>query len=335
MPCYFFPTKLLIIDDDSGLLRTIQLSIKDEYKSDCLSDLSLARNVILENKNWISIFLDTSFERSFDHLESEKPLIMIDTSNIKEKIYSKDRFNHVAVMIIDYDMPDMNGLEFVRSLGDHQLKIIMLTGKAGHDTVIKAFNDREINRYVSKGDMDYLEQISKYIEELNKEFFLDFSKSIIDSLKSETDIFSYPPDIEIFNQIIQDNGIVEYYLLDESGSYLMLDATAENQIWFIVKSEEEMRLLYELASEAPDTPTYVIKKLKLREGFTHFKNEQESRLDATYWNIIDCNPLGEDGQFYYTILKNDDWFKVDLSKVKSYQSFLDESESELKVDIDD
>ena len=115
--------------------------------------------------------------------------VSMDVSLLKNQIYNPDRFKHIAIAIVDYDMPKKNGLEFIRELNDSQLKVIMLTGKATQDTVIKAFNDKEIHRYVSKGDPDY-KKVSQYVRELQVEFFFDFSKFILDSLKeSKNKIF--------------------------------------------------------------------------------------------------------------------------------------------------
>lgn len=323
-PSCYFPTKLLIIDDDQDLLKTTQLFFEDEYKTIGTSDFKEANKIIIDDKNWVSGLLEVS--RNFDQEESSKFSVTVDIPLLHKQIYNPDRFNHIAILIIDYDMPDMNGLDFIKSLGDNQLKIIMLTGKASQNTVIKAFNDMKINRYVSKGDSDYLQLIHKYVKELHQEFFSDFSKFMLDSLKSETKIFDNHAFQRLLNQIIYENNIMEYYLLDESGSFLLLDSTAENQFWLIIKSKEDMRLFYELAVEDPDTPAYVIKKLRDKEVFTHFKTEEESNLGAKYWNLIDCKPLDEEKKFYYAILKNDDYLKIDLSKIKSYSDFINEGE---------
>lgn len=325
IPCCIFHTKLLILDDNKDFIEGVQFALSSKNKSIGITNINAARDIIFENKNWVNKLLGNGVSRAFD-TDSTKFAVEMDISSLHKVIYDPNRFNHIAILIIDYDMPDMNGLNFIRSLGNHRLKIIMLTGKAGQDTVIKAFNDNEIHRYVSKGEPDYLQIISKYVGELENEFFIDFSKFLLDSLKSETEIFDTSPFQNIFHQVVQENNIVEYYLLDESGSFLLLDATAENQIWLLVKSKNDMRLFYELAVEDPDTPAYVIKKLKNQEAFTHFKTEEESHFGAKYWNLIDCKPLDEKKEFYYAILKNDDDFKIDLEEIKSYADFINEQE---------
>lgn len=246
----------------------------------------------------------------------------MDISLLKTQVYDSNRFKHVAVAVIDYDMPEKNGLEFVRSLGDSQIKIIMLTGKAQQSTVIQAFNQKETHRYVSKGDPDYLEIIFQYIDELQEEFFLDFSKFILDSMKeSKHKVFENRSFVELFNKIIQENKIVEYYLLDESGSFLILDAAA-NQIWLIIKSEEDMKHFYELAQNDADTPAYVLKNLKNRKMLTHFQTFDESKAAAKHWDLIDAQSLDEKKEYFYALVKNNEHFQMDSSHIKAYQKFL-------------
>lgn len=323
--CCNFPTKLLLLDDDEEFLKGVQYGISNQYKCIYTSKIDKAKEIIKENENWLKKLFSNGISRAFD-TDSTKFAVEMDISSLHKVIYENNRFNHIAILIIDFDMPDMNGLDFIRGIGDHKLKIIMLTGKATPNTVIQAFNKGEIQRYVSKGDENYLQTILEYIKELQSDFFTDFSKFILESLKSETEIFDIQSFQNVFNNIIHENNIVEYYLLDESGSFLLLDASAENQIWLIIKSKNDMRLFYELAIEDPETPTYIIKKLKNCESFTHFKTEKESHLDAKYWNLIDCNPLDERKEFYYAILKNDDDFKLDGSKIKSYADFINDQE---------
>lgn len=58
---------------------------------------------------------------------------------------------------------------------------------------------------------------------------------------------------------------------------------------------------------------------------THFK-AGGAHLEAKYWNIVDAQPLDNEKEYYYAILKNDDDFIMDRSKIKSYADFLKEAE---------
>lgn len=324
--CCSFPTTLLLLDDDQDFLKNIKYALSSKYKCTCTPDAAKARDVLIKNRDWTKSLLQEGIERVYNEEDPALLTVSMNVSLLKEKIYDPKRFNHIAIAIVDYDMPEKNGLDFIRSLDDSQIKFIMLTGKAEQSTVIKAFNEREIHRYVSKGDPDYLKTILQYVNELQQEFFLDFSKFILDSLLkgSKTDIFENKSFKELFDKVIRENNIIEYYLLDEFGSFLMQDASAQKQVWLIVKPEIEMQHRYELAQDDSDTPAYVMKNLKNRQLITYFHTLQDGVISAKYWNLIDAHPLDEKKEHYYGIVKNDedDYFNIDHSRIKSYNEFL-------------
>ena len=327
IPCCILPNKLIVIDDDKGFLASINNALTVfKYKSICFSDLEQAKNIINENKNWTDKLLNDEISRGFDDSDSTAFSIKLHLSSLKEQVYNSDRFEPITILIIDFDMPDKNGLEFIRSLNNPNIKIIMLTGKATPEIVIKAFNDREIHRYVSKGDPDYLEKINKYIKELQAEFYIDFSKIIIETLKKEHKIFNDQNFIKVFDQIIQENNIIECYLADESGSFFFQDDVAQKQIFLIVKSKQELEQLFEMAAEDQNMTAYVLKKLKHKELIPFFMTEQEQIEDASRWKLFEAQPLDDEKNFYYAIITNDEDLEMDRSRIKSYSEFLNESE---------
>lgn len=325
--CCHFPTTLLLLDDDEDFLESIRGVLSEKYKNICTSDMQKAREILINNRGWAGSSMQKGITRTYSEEDSSLFTISMNFSQLKDQIYDLNRFKHITVAIIDYDMPERNGLEFIRDIDDSQIKIIMLTGKAQQSTVIKAFNEREIHRYVSKGDPDYLNTLLQYTSQLQDEFFFDFSKSILDSLKdSETKIFENKAFIKLFNNTLHENEIIEYYLLDESGSFLLLDQTGKNQIWLIIKSEADMQNFYDLAKDDSDTPAYILKQLRDRKSLTHFKNKDENNALAKYWHLVDAHPLDEKKEYYYAIIKNDKNFLIETSAIKSYYKFLNQDQ---------
>jgi len=151
-----------MLDDDMDFLESIFTLMSKKYKCICTNDADKARDILVKNRGWINYLLKQSVSRVYAEDDPSLFSVGTDILVLKDQIYNPNRFKNIAIAIIDYDMPSMNGLEFVRSLEDSQIKVIMLTGKANQETVIKAFNDREIHRYVSKGDPDYLKKILQY-----------------------------------------------------------------------------------------------------------------------------------------------------------------------------
>ena len=83
---------------------------------------------------------------------------------LHEEIYNKDRFNDVSVIIVDYYMDEMNGIEVCETLSKHPAKKILLTGGADKENIaIDAFNKGIIHRFINKTDPDFPSQIRQAI----------------------------------------------------------------------------------------------------------------------------------------------------------------------------
>jgi len=325
IPCCSLRNNVLILDDDLDMLKIVEATLRQYgYKSVCASAPEQARR-ILNNNNLTNNLLSNETSRVFDEDDIAALSIKMHISPLKDLVYNPDRFEPVTVLVVDFDMPNENGLEFVQRLNNPDIKIIMLTGKAESGVVIKAFNDQVIHRYISKGDPNYIDTLVKYIQALQNDFYVDLSQIIMEAIRKETKVFSNPEFIEIFNKLIQENNIVEYYILDESGSFLMLDATAENQIWLIIKSENDMKLYYELASDDRGMTGDMLDKLKNKEIIPFFMTEREEIFgDPKDWKLFKAKPLDQENNFYYAILINDEALKIDKSRIKPYSVFINE-----------
>ena len=67
-----------------------------------------------------------------------------------ELINDSNRFNEVAVMVLDYSMPEMTGLQLAAALDKPNIRKLLLTGNPSSDEIIQAFNNKLINKYLKK-----------------------------------------------------------------------------------------------------------------------------------------------------------------------------------------
>ena len=94
-------------------------------------------------------------------------------------IYDKKRFDHVAILVVDYEMPDINGIEFCQKLKERKIFRIMLTAEADKDTAIKAFNNGLIDKFILKTNEELYLEITFAVQELTQRYFKEISGSII------------------------------------------------------------------------------------------------------------------------------------------------------------
>ncbi len=77
----------------------------------------------------------------------------------------------------------------------------------------------------------------------------------------------------LFHQTMEEWEITEFYLLDESGSFLMLDACGQ-ATWLLVRTEADMELFDDMANMESDVPDTLLKTLGNREKLYFCRNNQ-------------------------------------------------------------
>jgi len=151
-------------------------------------------------------------------------------------VYNPHRFSDVSVVVVDYAMPGMDGLEFCRRINNSHIRKILLTGKADEKLAIEAFNEGLIHRYIHKSDPHAAELITRSVFELQWQYFQDMSQIIERSLSLDSPAcFQDKAFVNFFRRFREEKGIVEFYQADKSGSLMLLDDDA-NVSFLIVKS---------------------------------------------------------------------------------------------------
>jgi len=244
LPICFFPTKTVIVDDNISFLKSIELHLNNEYSSCKLfNNYYEAIDYILKQypkNNWLSNYTNIIEEDKFQHRT-----IDFNVRDICNKIYDSNRFDTVVNLIVDYDMPGMNGLEFCKKLSNTKINKILLTGVADEKVAVDAFNKKLINCYIQKHFPDKYESLNTALKEGIDNYFEEISSTVIDAInldETRQSLLSEPVFIDIISKIVKQNNIVEYYLIGTEGSFLMLDSNGISSTFFIY-SEVELELM--------------------------------------------------------------------------------------------
>ncbi len=81
----------------------------------------------------------------------DRRIIDLDIPAIHREIYNSKRFLENTVLVIDYAMPVMHGMEVCKELSHLPIKKLMLTGEADDKLAVQAFNQKLINKFIRKG----------------------------------------------------------------------------------------------------------------------------------------------------------------------------------------
>jgi len=237
IPACYFPTTVLFIDDSRDFLLNFVLQL----------DEGLAYRIYDSPFDALD-FLQKKADKPNPLIErclSAKPQTSSALANLQciySEIYNERRFAEVSVLVVDYAMPGMDGLEVCRMLKDSPIKKILLTGKADEKLAVEAFNKGLIDRYIDKNDHQAAELITKNIEVLQQQYFQSLSDKLTAFLGISPSQWTDNEMIQdCFRQINKEKRIVEYYRIDCEGSFLLLDEDAHAHL-LTIRNEKEWEL---------------------------------------------------------------------------------------------
>lgn len=329
LTCCYYQTTVVLIDDDQRFLESVgfKLGRTTAYKS-FLYPLEALK--FLKEEYQPRFFIQRCLLRPEEQQKDHRN-IEIDVRAIHQEIYNPNRFGEISVLVIDYAMPGMNGLELCQQLKGSHFKIVLLTGEADEKIATELFNKGFINRYIRKDSPNFMQMLNTAITELQQEYFLDLSAIVINSLTKNPD---YPPSclddpvfIKFFYKLCEQYKFAEYYLMDANGSYMFLDFEG-NPSWLVVKDEDEMQAYVKIAEFADtEVSLSILEPLKNREKIIYLHDENEFKKEPAEWltYLHPANKLEGKLTYYYSYIDNPKAYDIQADKVLSYKAFLDKS----------
>ena len=324
IPICYFPSTVLFIDDSRDFLLNFVLQL-DENLSYKIVDSPFDALDIMQFQKGELEQLGNRCVSEYTEAEND-PLtnqtVNIDLSMIHDEVYNPQRFSEISVIVIDYAMPGMNGLEFCERINSSRAKKILLTGQADEKIAIQAFNDGLIDKYIKKSSPKVTEEITDAINELQQVYFSDISDLISKILEMHS-----PSCLKdkvfggFFRQLIQQHNIVEYYLMDNSGSFLLIDQDAKVSS-LTVKTEQDLKTHYDLALDN-GASSEVLSALKEGSKIPIYTAENHIWDDWSTYLLTAEQIIGKQ-TYYYALSTEKVLFDVRYDKIRSYDSFLNE-----------
>jgi len=320
IPACYFPSTVLFIDDSRDFLLNFVLQL-DEGLAYRMFDSPFEALDCIHNKiGELEMFHQDDLHGS--------QIVLPNSSIIHREIYNPRRFEEISVVIVDYAMPGIDGIEFCRKINDTNIKKILLTGKADEKTAIDAFNEGLIDRFIQKNDPYVAELITKSIDELQIHYFQAISEKITQLLSVPVPNCLYDKKFaEFFRQLCQNKRIVEYYLADNSGSFLLLDDDA-NVSFLMVRNQEDLTLSVNLAREKGASAD-ILQQIAAGEKIPCL-SLADLNANSIDWStsLAAANSLMADRRYFYAYMHGPALFDVQQDKILSYHRHLEEVDAE-------
>jgi CheY-like chemotaxis protein len=284
IPCCYFPCTIVFVDDNKNFLNSLKLELDEKTAFYHFFDQPMKALQFLNKENSSPSFLNRCLTYP-DGTEFDHCMINVSIPRIHHEIYNQQRFQEVSVVVVDYAMPGMTGLEVCQQLNLPHVKTVLLTGEADETIAINAFNEGLISYFIRKDDINFGTKLNQALADLQRQYFIDLSEVIMRSINTDSQhasILNEPAFINYFNKIWKELDIQECYLLEQAGSFLLIDQKCKLH-WLLVNSEDLLESFAEYAEDSPqETPAFVREALKNREQLVYFYNETNVHADPGY-----------------------------------------------------
>jgi len=288
LPIFYHPTNVMSVDDDRDLLNTLSAGIDSSFPY-VLKDSPLKALDYLRTHTYNLRDLSKLLSESHDTLPAGDSVetLGIHFPALRSGLDLPERFKKITVVLVDQMMPEMTGLEFCQKVRELNLpvKLLLLTGVAGNVDAVNAFNHGIINAFISKGESQLMKTINDKIKQLAWEQFQEIGNGLLGVLSHQSDVLQDAHFKALFEEIRLQHQVSEFYLLDTTCSYLLIDNDGKAKL-LMVRSLSDFETTYEMAKDS-DAPYAVLQSLRDKQNypFTRLSNPYPV-VDGDAWEEI-------------------------------------------------
>lgn len=321
---FYFPTSVVFVDDDPDFLKSFTLLLDENLPVRTFSSAKKALSFI---NNQESITDNLKNFTDYALLDNADQKICLNIDVLHQQMYNNERFSQVSIVVADYAMPEMEGLEFLNQIKHPEVKRVLLTGVADEKVAVKAFNDGIIDRFFLKNTEALDKEFNKTIKELQELYFSLLGKPIHRALSDHTGAFLGDSQFQkLFSKLQAKHHWIEYYILEQPQGMILLDSNGETSFLFI-SSEEESRTHYEMAV-AGEAPAELLKSLSEGKHIAWFPTEDgyyEASSATENWQ--DClYPTnffyGTNKNYHCALVTPSPLHIIETEKILPYSDFL-------------
>jgi CheY-like chemotaxis protein len=222
LPLYAHPSLTVLIDDSDRFLSSVAFQLAPHLVSTSFHDTDEALSWLCAQAPSEGVALQPNFDT---YPGTATPWqVSVDLTQIQRISLQTQRFMTPSVVVVDYSMPQMNGVEVCEALRHLPFKKILFTGAADEKIAVNAFNRGLIDRYIRKSDDNALDRLEADIAALQQEYFIARSAPLRALLEVHDYAFLADPAFcAIVHDLMAREHIVEYYLQCDPPGLVMYD----------------------------------------------------------------------------------------------------------------
>ncbi|GAA5787092.1 response regulator [Chitiniphilus shinanonensis] len=320
---FYFPSSVLFVDDNADYLANLALALDPDLACRLHSN-PLVSLATLNQSPPASALVDR-YCSLFQFQERPQPgqrLMEFDLERVLREVYNPGRFDLVTVLVIDYAMPGLDGLEYCRHVRDPAVKKILLTGKADEKIAVQAFNQGLIDRFLPKQSPDLVMRLTQDIRALQQAYFRDLCQPLANVLALASHPFLRDEAFSgWFGGLCRQLGVIEHYVHADPAGLLLLDDGANAQL-LVVLSEQDLVAQHDEAFDL-GAPPQVLEALRQGSGllYRHACRQFPMVDDNWYAALYPAEAFHGRDLYYYALIPQP--AGVSPGTIRSYRRYLE------------
>lgn len=261
LPVYTHPTTTVLVDDSGSFLKSLSFQLDPALATNTFHDTGAALDWFLQSPQRSEVPLRANFDAP--NQAPEHCNVTLDLDRIYRICGQPRRFAIPSVLVVDYSMPQMNGIDFCKAVQHLPCKKIMFTGAGDEKVAVDAFNRGLIDRYIRKGDETALDQLEREIAALQRAFFLEQATLREVVMLHHYSFLHCPAMTHVVQEQCQRHGFVEHYIFPNPNGMLFIDKYGKAKL-MVIETEQGLRSQYEIARDNDAPPTLLSALLERR-----------------------------------------------------------------------
>lgn len=277
LPVYAHPTLTVLVDDSDSFLKSMSFQLDPMLASKTFHDTNSALDWLGQSARRDQVPLHINFDTQ--NQAADQCNVALDLERIYRISERRQRFATPSVLVVDYSMPQMNGLEFCEAVRHLPCKKILFTGAADEKIAVNAFNRGLIDRYIKKSDSAALDLLELEIGALQQAYFAEQSETLRDLVVLHNyDFLLDPAMAELVQQLSRRMGFVEHYIFPNPTGIALIDKHGKAML-MMVETEQGMCAQYEIARDS-DAPASLLNALMEKRVLPFFSDAQGDGMYA-------------------------------------------------------
>lgn len=268
IPLCFYPTQIVFVDDNADFLESIALVFSQQFNLKLFDNSDAALEYVNKLQRETRI-IEKNIQPKPQGESDTWVKQVLTHRNLKR--FEQLKIREVSVLVVDYSMPTMNGIEFCEKINNSSIKKILLTGQATSKDAVRAFNNNTIHYYLKKNDEHMLDELESAINQLQHAYFNELSSSIkAEAIDSGTPFFADPQLAQYFQETCEDLKIVEYYYLSNPSRFAL--NSGHNNFLCLIYTEDNVAEHLQILSEE-GAPENLVSAIESRKFIPLFQTE--------------------------------------------------------------